>query len=118
MTRKNATITPFHIMGTANGLQVRLTYRGRILRTWEGVKADREDLRQKARDFACGAGFTHANGRSLSARVYVQLLRDGQRETVDEFDTMAQARPMLAEYRMSDPSGRYYLSRRPCAGWR
>lgn len=118
MTRKNATIVCLHIMGTANGLQVRVYYRKRILRSWEGVKADREDLCQSARDFARGAGFTHANGRSLSAAVYVQLRRDGQTETVDQFDTRAQALPMLAEYRMSDSTGHYYLSRRPCAGWR
>ena len=117
MTRKNATIEPLHIWGAHSGLQVRVCYRGRILRSWEGPSGTREDMRQSARDFARAAGFTHANGRSLSAAVYVQLTRDGQTETVDQFDTMAQARPMLQEYRLSDPTGRYYLSRRPCAHW-
>lgn len=42
----------------------------------------------------------------------------GQRETVDEFDTRKEAFAMLAEYVMSDPDGSYYLSSRPCRGWK
>lgn len=49
--------------------------------------------------------------------IYVQR-RDGRNlETVDEFETMREARAMLREYRMSDPSAEYYLSRRPCRDW-
>lgn len=55
-------------------------------------------------------------------RVYVQRIGQGQRETVDEYpaDTREQrkyAREMLGEYQLSDPSARYYLSRRPCKAW-
>jgi len=46
--------------------------------------------------------------------IYIQRLGQGQRETVDEFETRKEARAMLTEYRMSDPSARYYLSQRPC----
>jgi hypothetical protein len=50
-------------------------------------------------------------------KTYIQR-RDGkQLETVDEFDTRKEARAMLAEYRMSDPSATYYLSSRPCKDW-
>jgi hypothetical protein len=49
--------------------------------------------------------------------VYVQR-RDGRYlETVDEFKTYHEAKSMLVEYRMSDPSGLYYLSSRPCRAW-
>lgn len=49
---------------------------------------------------------------------YIQR-RDGrQLETVDEFTTRREARAMLAEYRMSDPAGAYYLSTRACRAWR
>lgn len=49
--------------------------------------------------------------------IYIQLRRFGL-ETVDEFQTMREARAMLAEYRLADPTGHYYLSRRPCRAWR
>ena len=50
-------------------------------------------------------------------RVYVQR-RDGRSlETVDEFPTWKEARAMLVEYRMADPSAAHYLSARPCKGW-
>lgn len=49
--------------------------------------------------------------------IYIQLRRCGL-ETVDEFPTWKEARAMLAEYRMADPTGHYYLSRRPCRAWR
>jgi len=38
-------------------------------------------------------------------------------ETVDEFDTLKEAKQMLKEYRMSDPTGQFYLSSRCCANW-
>ena len=43
---------------------------------------------------------------------------DGYLETVDEFDTRKEARAMLAEYRMSDPSAEFYISTRPCKAWK
>ena len=39
-------------------------------------------------------------------------------ETVDEFDTFTEARKMVTEYRMSDPSANYYISQRPCKDWK
>ena len=49
---------------------------------------------------------------------YIQRKDSRQLETVDEFETRKEARAMLAEYRMADPSARYYLSSRPCKDWR
>lgn len=47
---------------------------------------------------------------------YIQL--KGQwLETVDQFETRAEAREMLNEYRMSDPGGCYYISTRACRDW-
>ena len=51
--------------------------------------------------------------------VYIQR-RDGAGhglETVDEFTTRREARAMLAEYRMADPTAFYYLSTRACRAW-
>lgn len=50
--------------------------------------------------------------------VYIQRRGDGYLETVDEFETMKEARAMHAEYRLSDPSAHFYTSRRPCKNWR
>jgi hypothetical protein len=49
---------------------------------------------------------------------YIQRNGDGQLETVDEFETRKEAKLMLAEYRMSDPSAHYYMSSRACKAWR
>ena len=51
-------------------------------------------------------------------KTYIQRKGDGYLETVDEFTTFKEARAMLAEYRMADPSAHYYLSSRPCRDWR
>jgi hypothetical protein len=48
---------------------------------------------------------------------YIQRRGNGYLETVDEFTTYKEARAMLAEYRMSDPSADYYISSRACKGW-
>jgi hypothetical protein len=49
--------------------------------------------------------------------VYIQR-RDGRNlETVDEFTTRREARAMLAEYRMADPTAYHYLSLRACRAW-
>ena len=38
-------------------------------------------------------------------------------ETVDEFTTYREAFAMLREYRLADPSARYYVSSRCCKAW-
>jgi hypothetical protein len=38
-------------------------------------------------------------------------------ETVDQFDKLKEAREMLREYRLADPSADYYLSTRACRDW-
>jgi hypothetical protein len=50
--------------------------------------------------------------------IYIQRKGNGYLETVDEFTTRKEARSMLAEYRMSDPTAVYYLSSRACAAWK
>lgn len=50
--------------------------------------------------------------------IYVQRKDSQHLETVDEFETLREARAMLAEYCMADPSAHYYLSRRPCRAWK
>ena len=50
--------------------------------------------------------------------IYIQRKDSRYLETVDEFETMKEARKMLAEYRLSDPYAEYYLSRRACKGWK
>lgn len=48
---------------------------------------------------------------------YIQRRGQGYLETVDEFPTRKEAREMLAEYRLSDPSARFYISTRACRAW-
>ncbi len=49
---------------------------------------------------------------------YIQR-NDGQYlETVDEFETRKEARQMLREYQLSDPTARHYISIRCCNAWR
>lgn len=50
--------------------------------------------------------------------VYIQRKGQGYLETVDQFETRKEARAMLSEYRLSDPSAFYYLSSRACREWR
>ena len=38
-------------------------------------------------------------------------------ETVDEFETLKEAKEMLREYQMSDTSGYFYISSRCCKNW-
>ena len=49
--------------------------------------------------------------------IYIQRRADRQLETVDEFLNMKEARAALIEYRISDTTATYYLSRRPCKDW-
>jgi hypothetical protein len=51
-------------------------------------------------------------------KTYIQRRDNNGLETVDEFSTRKEARAMLAEYRMSDPSASYYLSSRCCKAWK
>ena len=50
---------------------------------------------------------------------YIQRKGDGYLETVDEFETMKEAKAMLKEYRLiGDRTAHYYISSRPCKDWR
>lgn len=49
---------------------------------------------------------------------YIQRKGGGYLETVSETKSIKEARYELAEYRMSDPSDRFYISRRACKAWR
>lgn len=49
---------------------------------------------------------------------YIQRNDSAQLETVDEFETIKEARLMLAEYRTSDNAAHYYISSRACKEWR
>lgn len=50
--------------------------------------------------------------------LYIQRRGDGYLETVSENSQGRRAtRSELAEYRRSDPSAAYYISRRPCRDW-
>jgi hypothetical protein len=49
---------------------------------------------------------------------YIQRKDGKDLETVDQFDTRKEAREMLKEYRLSDPSAHYYLSTRACKTWK
>lgn len=50
-------------------------------------------------------------------KVYVQMRSPQGLETVDEFDTMSEAKKMIQEYKMADKFNYYYLSSRPCKAW-
>ena len=51
--------------------------------------------------------------------IYINRKDDfGNLETVDQFNQGRKyAKEMLKEYRLSDPSARYYISQRPCKDW-
>ena len=49
--------------------------------------------------------------------IYIQCKNADGLETVDETESPKEARRMIAEYRMSDPSSVYYTSSRPCKAW-
>lgn len=50
-------------------------------------------------------------------KFYINRYGQGVRETVDEFETRKEARAMVSEYRMSDPSAEHYISTRACSNW-
>ena len=49
---------------------------------------------------------------------YIQRKEGRDVETVDEFETMKEAREMVKEYRISDNTAHYYISSRCCKDWR
>jgi hypothetical protein len=49
---------------------------------------------------------------------YIQRKGQGYLETVDEFETLKEARAMLKEYRIADNRAKYYISSRACKEWR
>lgn len=49
---------------------------------------------------------------------YIQRKDRRGLETVDEFETLKEARAMVKEYRASDSSAWYYVSRRACKAWK
>lgn len=48
---------------------------------------------------------------------YIQRKSGSDLETVDQFDSAKEARKMVGEYAMSDPSAMFYTSSRACKGW-
>ena len=50
--------------------------------------------------------------------VYINRWDGRYRETVDEFTSYKEAKLMLTEYGIADPSAEYYLSQRCCAAWK
>ena len=49
--------------------------------------------------------------------IYINRRGQGYTETVDEFETRKEAREMIIEYRMADPSARFWMSQRCCRDW-
>jgi hypothetical protein len=48
---------------------------------------------------------------------FIQRKDRRELETVDEFETKKEALKMLKEYRMSDRTVYFYISKRPCKHW-
>lgn len=48
---------------------------------------------------------------------YIQRKDSYSIETVDEFETLKEAKDMLEEYQLSDYSAEFYISNRACKGW-
>ena len=48
---------------------------------------------------------------------YIQRKAGRTLETVDEFTTLKEARAMLTEYSMADPTAYHYISARACRAW-
>ena len=48
---------------------------------------------------------------------YIQRKGQGYLETVDEFETLKEAKAMLGEYIISDYSAHFYISSRACKDW-
>jgi len=50
--------------------------------------------------------------------IYINIKTPDGVETVDEFETMKEAKAMIREYRLSDSYYDYYLSQRSNKAWR
>lgn len=50
--------------------------------------------------------------------IYIQRKTKTDLETVDEFETYAEARAMLIEYRIADRLALHYMSNRACSAWK
>lgn len=48
---------------------------------------------------------------------YIQRKDGRDLETVDEAETMKDARYLVGEYSLADPYANYYISSRPCRDW-
>ena len=48
---------------------------------------------------------------------YIQLKTGNELETIDQFNSYKEAKANLTEYRISDTSGYYYISKRACKHW-
>lgn len=49
---------------------------------------------------------------------YINMKSSYGIETVDQFETYKEAKLMVQEYRISDPSNHYYISSRSTKEWR
>jgi hypothetical protein len=49
--------------------------------------------------------------------IYIQRKGDGYLETVDACSSLKEARALIKDYRLSDKTALYYLSRRACKAW-
>jgi len=49
---------------------------------------------------------------------YIQRKDGNDLETVDQCETIREARYLVNEYRICDPSALYYISNRCCKHWR
>lgn len=49
---------------------------------------------------------------------YINRKDKRQKETVDEFKSLKEAKEMLKEYILSDPLAEYYISSRKCKNWK
>ena len=49
---------------------------------------------------------------------YIQRKDLNGLETIDQFETSKEAREALKEYKLSDSYAEYYISSRPCKGWK
>ena len=48
---------------------------------------------------------------------YIQRKDANGLETVDQFESRKEARKMVKEYQLADPSAIYYMSQRACKSW-
>ena len=49
---------------------------------------------------------------------YIQRRDSNGLETVDQFETLREARAMCAEYQFGDRYASYYVSKRACKDWK